>query len=129
MRTTDRTITCMCMVTPYESSLSETFIRAQADGLPARVITIHGWRPTIGNQIVLSLPIRIFHKIMRLVFKVDLQREVTAAYVKAFAKNEVSAVLAQYGPTGVQVMEACRRLGIPFIVHFHGFDASVRSVL
>src|SRR6266404_7620243 len=53
MLTTDRTITSMCMVTPYESSLSETFIRAQADGLPARVITIHGWRPTIGSQIVL----------------------------------------------------------------------------
>jgi colanic acid/amylovoran biosynthesis glycosyltransferase len=38
-------------------------------------------------------------------------------------------VLAEYGPTGVLAMDACRRAGIPLVVHFHGYDASERAVL
>ena len=37
--------------------------------------------------------------------------------------------LAEYGTTGVQTFEACRHLGIPLVVHFHGFDASERATL
>jgi glycosyltransferase involved in cell wall biosynthesis len=58
-----------------------------------------------------------------------LEHETTAAYVKAFGDFGADAVLAEYGTTGAQTVAACRRLGIPLIVHFHGFDASVRSVL
>jgi glycosyltransferase involved in cell wall biosynthesis len=58
-----------------------------------------------------------------------LERETTSAYVKAFRRHHVKAVLAEYGTTGVWTVEACRRLGIPLIVYFHGFDASVRSIL
>ena len=58
-----------------------------------------------------------------------IEREATAAYVRAFRNHAAQAVLAEYGPTGVRTMPACRRLGIPLVVHFHGFDASVRSVL
>jgi glycosyltransferase involved in cell wall biosynthesis len=39
------------------------------------------------------------------------------------------AVIAEYGTTGVLTMDACRELDLPLIVHFHGFDASVRAVL
>jgi glycosyltransferase involved in cell wall biosynthesis len=38
-------------------------------------------------------------------------------------------VLAEFGPTGVAVMDACRRLSLPLVVHFHGYDLSVRRVL
>jgi glycosyltransferase involved in cell wall biosynthesis len=55
--------------------------------------------------------------------------EPTAAYVRAFRRNRVGAVLAEYGTTGVLVMDASRQLGLPLIVHFHGYDASVRSLL
>ena len=58
-----------------------------------------------------------------------LERETTAAYTKAFRRYRATAVLAEYGTTGAQTWEACRRVGIPLIVHFHGFDASVHSVL
>ena len=39
------------------------------------------------------------------------------------------AVLAEYGPSGVYVTAACRDLGIPFVVHFHGFDAYANWVI
>ncbi len=33
------------------------------------------------------------------------------------------------GTVGVRVVEACRLAGLPLIVHFHGYDASVHAVL
>jgi glycosyltransferase involved in cell wall biosynthesis len=64
-----------------------------------------------------------------MLFRTGIERETTAAYIKVFRDHRADAVLAEYGATGVRVGDACRRLGIPLIVHFHGFDASVRSLL
>jgi glycosyltransferase involved in cell wall biosynthesis len=119
----------VCVVTPYVPSASETFIRAHVEGLPARTVLVHGWRPSVGDAPVLSRPSRIAHKAWRVVTRNGIQRETTAAYVAAFRRHHVNAVLAEYGTTGVLAVEACRTVGIPLIVHFHGFDASVRSVL
>lgn len=71
----------------------------------------------------------MFHKAWRIVLGGGLQRETTAAYITAFKRYRPDAVLAEYGTTGVQTLEACKHLGIPLIVHFHGFDASQRSTL
>jgi glycosyltransferase involved in cell wall biosynthesis len=119
----------VCVVAPYEPSISETFIRDHVERLPAKAFLIHGWRPRIHNHTVLSFSQLVSHKIRRIVLGEDLNVEVTSAYVKAFAKNGVDAVLAEYGETGVQVLQGCRQLKIPLIVHFHGYDASVYSVL
>jgi glycosyltransferase involved in cell wall biosynthesis len=119
----------VCVVTPYVPSASETFIRAHVEGLPARTVLVHGWRPSIGEEPVLSWPMRVGHKAWRVVTGEGIQRETTAAYVTVFRRHRVDAVLAEYGTTGVLVVEACRAAGVPLIVHFHGFDASVHSVL
>jgi glycosyltransferase involved in cell wall biosynthesis len=43
--------------------------------------------------------------------------------------NAVEVVLAEYGPTGVAVLDACARAAIPLVVHLHGFDAYHRPTL
>jgi colanic acid/amylovoran biosynthesis glycosyltransferase len=116
------------VVTPYFPTASETFIRAHIEGLPAKSTLIHGWRPTVGDQKVLSAATRMAFRVGRL-FKQDRDLETTTAYLKAFNTYQASAVLAEYGPTGVRTKDACVRLGLPLIVHFHGFDASVYEVL
>jgi colanic acid/amylovoran biosynthesis glycosyltransferase len=126
---TQKSDVCVAVVTPYEPSPSETFIRAHVERLPAQTIMVHGWPPMIGQRTILSLPQRIAYKIRRSLLRDGLERETTAAYVKAFRRHRVSAVLAEYGTTGVEVMPACRKLGIPLITHFHGYDASVHHVL
>jgi glycosyltransferase involved in cell wall biosynthesis len=99
------------------------------EGLPARTVLVHGWRPSVGEAPVLSLLVRIAHKARRVVTGDGIQRETTAAYVAAFRRHRVNAVLAEYGTTGALVVEACRTVAVPLVVHFHGYDASVRSVL
>ena len=124
-----RTNRRICVVTPYPPGPSETFIRAHIDYLPANVVHVHGWRPTVEDKPVLSFPERIVYKTWRILLGVGLERETTAAYIRAFKRYRPEAVLAEYGTTGVQTFEACRHLGIPLVVHFHGFDASERATL
>lgn len=46
--------------------------------------------------------------------------------VVAFLKShKVTAVLAEYGPMGWSMMDACRATGIPLYVYFHGYDANI----
>jgi colanic acid/amylovoran biosynthesis glycosyltransferase len=53
----------------------------------------------------------------------------TIRYKTILQRNQPDIVLAQYGPIGVEVSSACSQMRIPLAVYFHGFDASVESVL
>jgi glycosyltransferase involved in cell wall biosynthesis len=110
-------------------SITETFIRAHRDQLPADVLFLHGWRPRRGDRTVLSWPTIALYKARRIVLREPLARERTAAYRKAFADHRARAVLAEYGQTAAATVDACNDLRIPLIAHFHGYDASVQSVL
>jgi colanic acid/amylovoran biosynthesis glycosyltransferase len=126
---TAREARTLCIVTPYPPSLTETFIRAHAEGLPARTVIVHGWRPSIGEHPVLPFTRLVFHKLWRTIFRTGLEREKTAAYLKVLRDYNAVAALAEYGGCGVWCAEACRRAGVPLIVHFHGHDASDRAIL
>lgn len=119
----------VAVVMPYEPALSETFIRAHVERMPAKTVLVAGCPPAIGSRPVLSVPERAAYKMRRALLREGLGPETTAAYVKAFRRHRVATVLAEYGTAGVLVMNACRELGLPLVVHFHGYDASVRSVL
>jgi colanic acid/amylovoran biosynthesis glycosyltransferase len=119
----------LCVATSYLPSLTETFIRAHIEQLPANVTLVHGWRPRVGNKPVLSWPMLVGYKAWRTLTGADLERETAAAYLKLFRERQIDAVLAEYGEMGVQVMNATIIADIPLIVHFHGYDASLKSVL
>jgi glycosyltransferase involved in cell wall biosynthesis len=119
----------ICIVVPYPPAISETFIRAHVEKLPAETLMVHGWRPSIGSKTVLPFHNIALHKVGRVLLGHGLEREITSAYVKAFRAFRPQAVLAEYGTTGAVAVEACKQLGIPLIVHFHGFDAHERATL
>jgi colanic acid/amylovoran biosynthesis glycosyltransferase len=125
----EKSETRLCVITPYSPTVSETFIRGHLDRLPARTVLVHGWPPSIGDAPVLSWSTRVYYKLRKRLSRNGGGGETTAAYIAAFRRFSVDAVLAEYGTTGVNVMEACRKLKIPLIVHFHGYDASVYEVL
>src|SRR5215472_6449618 len=100
---------------------SETFITNHIAYLPANVVTIQGWRPSINGRTVLSFPRLVFHKLLRSLFGQGLERETTAAYLQAFRRHRPAAVLAEYGTTGVLTIDACRQFDVPLIVYFFGY--------
>ena len=118
------------VVTNGPLSYSETFIRQHASGLPTKTTLMDDWPPwkKSGSRWERTLPGRAYYRALRLLSPEAYGRRVTAAYVNLF-RGRADAVLAEFGPTGVAVMDACRQLDLPLFVHFHGFDISVRSVL
>ncbi len=56
----------------------------------------------------------------------ELHRKVFAS---ALRKCQAGAVLAEYGASGVHILDPCRKLRIPLVVHFHGTDVNRRSIL
>lgn len=124
----------LCIVQPSLNAVSETFFRAHAERLPARVTVVHGvnsGRSSVGDKPILSqnLFCRATRKLGRIIARRPWEWEITASLLVAFRRLQPQAVLAEYGTTGVLAMEACRLARVPLVVHFHGFDASKHSVL
>lgn len=125
----ERTDARVCILAPYEPAPTETFIRAHIERLPARVTLAHGWPLVSEGRRVLSPSRRAYHKILRALLRVPIRRETTDAYATLLRRERPDIVLAEYGDVGAQAFEACARVGVPLVVHFHGYDASVREVL
>lgn len=63
---------------------------------------------------------------MRLGYKVaplKIKAFQTSVLSRFLKKRKVQVVLAEFGPVGEHVLDACRRANVPLIVHFHGDDA------
>ncbi len=110
--------------------LASTFVRAHVERLPARVVPVCGFMPSVNGTPALSefVVARTARKVDRMIRRRAWEYEVTRAYLTIFRRGP-GVVLAEFGPTGVRVAEACRLAGLPLVVHFHGYDASVRAVI
>ncbi|MEM0996699.1 MAG: glycosyltransferase [Bacteroidota bacterium] len=124
----------IALISPNESAWSETFIRAQRELLPADVHYLYGaylprFRPD-GRHFISDSYFR-----EGLAYAKDrlLQRELHSTLrqrIKTYLrKHQVRAILAQYGPTGVEMQDIARELDLPLTVHFHGFDVYDQSLL
>ena len=115
----------ICVISPNKNAYSETFIRAHIERLPARIRFLYGgWFPafTDDDRPLMSSLHRVGYRLAGRflgVHKERFQNRILANFLK---KEQVNVVLAEYGLTGVSVMHACHRAGIPLVVHFHGFD-------
>jgi colanic acid/amylovoran biosynthesis glycosyltransferase len=124
----------VCVISPNAQAYSETFIRAHIERLPAIVRVLHGgWFPTYtenGSPLLSDhTGARIARACVRRLLRLPPEYFPTRALVRFLEANGVEVVLAEYGPTGVAVLDACARAEIPLVVHFHGFDAYHRPTL
>ena len=120
--------------------ISETFIMRQTDYLNADVVTVE-FDSTLGKKLdripklVLSAEVpdpvlfflKYYNKTRRRVFdsNYDTWHPKALKGFKNYIKdNQPDVVLAQFGPVGLNCMQICSQLGIPLVVHFHGYDAS-----
>lgn len=113
----------IALISTNKFKFSETFIQKHRELLPFEVHYLYGgYLPNyFGNDEPFLFGIENpeqeveRHKEM----KWQLQ-EAVSGYLK---ENKIDGVLAEYGNSGVEMMEICASLQLPLIVHFHGFDA------
>jgi glycosyltransferase involved in cell wall biosynthesis len=133
-----------CIIQPGLGVLTETFIEAHHRHLPNPVLRLHGkpfplhddaGRPVVAlghrwvhralARVARAAPERIDYAVSRAL----PERLRVRGLARSLRRERVQVVLAEYGPTGVFVREACVAAGIPLVVHFHGFDAYSHAVL
>lgn len=124
----------LAIIFPNASPNTETFIQAHIDRLPfEKTLLYGGWFPYFvqGDRPLVRMP----NLVQRGLEKVNrafsahsstdtLRQRKEQALLRFLREQRVDAVLAEYGPTGEAVADACEAAQIPLIVHFHGFDTS-----
>lgn len=119
----------IALISPNKSAYSETFIQAHRRLLRARVVYYYnGALPHCCEGQAPLQPGRLDAAMKRLRRSrgTSLQEDML---LRSFRRNRVEKVFAEYGPTGAAVLNVCQRAGLPLIVHFHGYDISVRRVV
>jgi len=114
---------------------SETFLHAHINGLPCNVLTLignPGYRYSdlekgfVPSRKIIFLALRWVAR--RFGFS-NVAKQDRRAVRKFLRRNRISAVLAEYGPTAVSVMNACHDENVPLIAQFHGYDAYREQLL
>lgn len=123
-------ITRAALIARRPPGLSETFIAAHRDRLPADTLFAYGFPPRVDGAPALPRPARAYHRVRRLLgVGKHTDAEVTAGYVRVLRRHRAQVAIAEYGHTAARVREACARAGVPLVAHFHGFEASMHQVL
>lgn len=118
-------------------SKSETFIHSHIESLKTEfnVITLvgnPGQRKLLEEGIdfqPLDFFSRAIRKFFRLLRRQTVRQQDNLALAKLFKKRNVVCCFAEYGMSGVGVMEVCSQLNTPLVVHFHGYDAYRHDLL
>lgn len=129
----------IAIISTNKYKYSETFIHMHVNELPGEVHLLHGgYLPRFAARgltapdtaLLPELPPRSALTRLRGRSEADHQllhqRRALTAYLQA---QRMDVVLAEYGPSGVAVMDVCQQAGIPFLVHFHGYDAHRTDIL
>lgn len=123
----------ICIATRHAYGECESFIRAHIDRLPAKVEVLWGrGLNRVGDSLELRAPLLL--RIASLPVPGPFaQRRGRWLWRKAVTRylrhGRFNAVLAQYGVLGARLADSCAEARVPLIVHFHGYDAYMSSVL
>ena len=123
----------IALISPSKSAYSETFIQAHKNLLHADIKYYYDGDLPRCLEGEGPLQPTMFDSIRKRIFTLMRQGAGTSLYedllLKSFKKNRVEKVYAEYGPTAVAVLNVCKRMNLPLIVNFHGYDISSKRVI
>jgi glycosyltransferase involved in cell wall biosynthesis len=119
----------LIIFSPSLNAYSETFIHNHIKYLPFDKVILCG--TDISSLTHNNIPLlsnnylnRIRKKIFKVIFKKDSNYLNEKKLIEFLKKNKPDIILFEYGHIGALLHKYCCELNIPFIVHFHGNDAS-----
>lgn len=121
----------IAIFSPSKNPYSETFIQAHKNYLKDKVFYYYGH-----NNIKLEGEATLGSKLQILKYRVlgKLQNK-HSQYVKeqlllnSLRQNNIEVILVEYGTHAYTLLPLLKASKIPFVVHFHGYDASVNTVI
>ncbi|MDO1501085.1 glycosyltransferase [Winogradskyella maritima] len=120
----------IAMVSPGRDNYSETFIKAQKDGLHDVLFFYDGEIPKQleGYGKLVEAPKVYLYKIKRLL-GINALTDAEQGFKEALKIHKAQVIITHFGPTAVKVLDVCQLLDLPLIAHFHGYDASMFRIL
>ena len=114
-------------------SYSETFIEEQINQLEPVHVLYEGWQPSRlkagGSIFPFPFSVLAVRGVLRRAAPA-LYQKIYTQYLRRFLRvSNIDAFLANYGPLGTNIYEACLAEGIPYSVVFLGFDAAEKKTL
>ena len=115
-------------------SISETFIYNQIKNISIGKVFLMGQYKVNENYFPITLPIKIIHrygyfieKYYKKLFNINpyLNTPWTEREIESFIiSNNINLIHAHYGFNGIKLKKVAKRLNIPLLISFHGYDAS-----
>lgn len=112
----------IAIVSVSKDAYSETFIKAQRERLSGQIFYLWGGEKPIGSTDG-KLEEFLADRKIAIISKLKKYNMFDYAFHKYLKYHKIQLVIAQYGTTGSRIVSLCAPLGIPVIVHFHGYDA------
>jgi glycosyltransferase involved in cell wall biosynthesis len=123
----------LCFTRSNKYSHSETFIDNEIKALQPQLLIYEGWYPSVLPNGASFLPFPFNFLLVRGGMRNVFPRIYHTLYTRFLAsyltKNKIDVLLANYGPMGVALIDACERAKIKMVVHFYGFDATEYKTL
>ncbi|SEW52403.1 glycosyltransferase [Chitinophaga arvensicola] len=117
----------LCIASPNLAAYSETFIKDQIAQLQPGTLIYEGNYPIHSKEEDWQLPFPFNIHVVRGITKKLAPGLFHRIYSRSLAdylkRRKVTTLLANYGPVGVSVADACVMANVKLVVHFHGFDA------
>ena len=110
------------------NQVSETFVQRHIDMLGDNCIVIHGGStPHRMEGFEPSITHMLAYRVKKALGIANDYYDYTLTHL--LTSRGVNCCFAEFGPIGVGAMNACEKLGIDLIVHFHGYDAFKYDVI
>jgi glycosyltransferase involved in cell wall biosynthesis len=122
----------IAIFSPNKNPYSETFIQAHKNYLKGRVFYYYGSSGAIkleGSNELVPRFYRYWLKILRILFRFSFQWINEKSVLKSLQKNSIDVILVEYGTHAFKLNAVLKESTLPFVVHFHGYDASVSQVI
>ncbi|MGV8813813.1 MAG: glycosyltransferase [Gelidibacter sp.] len=122
----------IAIFSPSQNPYSETFIQAHKNYLKGQVFYYYGSKGRIkleGQDRLVSKATEWRYRIIRKINKHPHGYINEQSVLSSLKAHAVNVVLVEYGTHAHNLLSILKTSGLPVVVHFHGFDASVYETI
>tara|TARA_R110001583_G_scaffold14135_8_gene59544 strand:- start:4635 stop:5726 length:1092 start_codon:yes stop_codon:yes gene_type:complete len=122
----------IAIFSPNQNPYSETFIQAHKNYLKGHVFYYYGRGSHIQLEGYSRLMPLLRYKILRVFAKLYRKPSPYLWQQQVFYSlkvNNIDSILVEYGTHAYHLKHVLKDSGLPVVVHFHGYDASIKSII
>ncbi len=122
----------LAILSPSKNPYSETFIQAHKKYLSGKIFYYYGFRNAIAlenHKPIASKFKKFFLKTYQILANKDELHTTKKILGDSLLKNKIDVALVEYGPHANSLLPIIKPLEIPMVVHFHGYDASIKTTI